>query len=539
MTTSAEAKSGKPRRRPQAAQGKPPAATERSRLTERWTAARPLSKSIIEALNDPDLFGGLFGAPSWEPWLVFLEALQALPMSEEHLALYRKHTGRNEPPAKPARYAELVVGRRGGKSRILALVATYLACVIDHRNYVVLGETPIVAIIAKDRQQAKVILSYITGFMRSIPLFAELIEDELAESVRLSNGVVIEVHTASIGAPRGRTFLAVLCDEMAFWPVGDSANPDVEVINAVRPGLSTIPYSLLLVASSPYAKRGVLYANYAKFFGKEEASVLVWQGTTEEMNSSLVGDPLIAEMYEDDPERASAEFGARFRGDLEVFVSREAIVACVATGVTVRFPLAGVAYKAFCDPSGGSNDAMTLAIAHIEGRRVVLDCSLERRPPFSPESVVGEFSGTLKAYGVSTVTGDRYAGEWPAERFQVHGIRYEPAELNRSELYLGFLPLLNSGRLELLDHPRMVSQFCGLERRTSRGGRDTVDHAPGSHDDIANAVAGAAWLASANKSFPAHAFSAEASQAFAATMAQKFPNGPGVDWATRGVRMVF
>ena len=87
----------------------------------------------------------------------------------------------------------------------------------------------------------------------------------------------------------------------------------MEVINAVRPGLSTIPYSLLLIASSPYAKRGIFYANYAKYFGKDDAPVLVWQGTTEEMNSSLIGDPLIAEMYAEDHERALAEFGAQFR----------------------------------------------------------------------------------------------------------------------------------------------------------------------------------------------------------------------------------
>jgi hypothetical protein len=529
--------SPKPRKGAKAAQSKPLAGDDAQARSGAWHPSQgrlPAFKSIIEAIDDPDLFGGMFEAPSWEPWRAFLAALQALPMTAEQLNRYRHHTGRFEPPTKPARYAELVVGRRGGKSRILALIATYIACVIDHRPHIVPGETPVVAVIAKDRQQAKVILSYITGFMRSIPLFAELIEDELAESVRLSNGVVIEVHTASIGAPRGRTFLAVLCDEMAFWPVGDSANPDVEVINSVRPGLSTIPYSLLLVASSPYAKRGVLYTNYAKCFGKEEASVLVWQGTTEEMNSSLVGDPLIAEMYEEDPERASAEFGARFRGDLEVFVSRESIEACTAKAVTVRQPLRNLTYRAFVDPSGGSNDAMTLAIAHKEHGKVILDCILERRAPFNPDNVVGEFAGTLKHYGVSTVTGDRYAGMWPAERFQVHGIRYEPAELNRSELYLAFLPLVNSARVELLDNSRMVSQFVGLERRTSRGGRDSIDHAPGGHDDVANAVAGVAWLASASKSFPAHAFTAEASQAFAATMAQKFPNGAGVDWARRG-----
>ena len=57
------------------------------------------------------------------------------------------------------------------------------------------------------------------------------------------------------------------------------------------------------------------------------------------------------------------------------------------------------------------------------------------------------------------------------------------------------MPLLNSNRIELLDHPRLVAQLCGLERRTTRGGRDSIDHAPGGHDDLANAVAGAAALA--------------------------------------------
>jgi hypothetical protein len=150
------------------------------------------------------------------------------------------------------------------------------------------------------------------------------------------------VHTASIGAPRGRTFLAVLCDETAFWPMGDSANPDVEVINAVRPGLSTIPYSLLLIASSPYAKRGILYTNYAKYFGKDDAPVLVWQGTTEEMNSTLIGDSLIAEMYAEDPDRAGAEFGAQFRSDIVAFITREAIEQVVARGVRELPPGGGI-----------------------------------------------------------------------------------------------------------------------------------------------------------------------------------------------------
>jgi hypothetical protein len=472
-------------RRPKAGQGSPKAASASRARTK-------APKSIIAAIEDPDLFGGMFAAPSWLPWMVFLEALQALPMSEEHLALYRKHTGRSQPPTCPARYAELVVGRRGGKSRILALIATYLACVLDHRDYIVPGETPVVAIIAKDRTQARVILGYIAGFIRSIALFAELIEDELAETIRLSNGVVIEVHTASIGAPRGRTFLAVLCDETAFWPTdGDSANVDTEVINAVRPGLSTIPYSLLLIASSPYAKRGILYANYAKYFGKEDASVLVWKGSTEEMNSSLVGDPLIVEMYAEDFERADAEFGGNFRVDVGAFVVREAVEDVVAHGIRELPPSAGITYVAHCDPSGGSADSMTMAIGHCEsGGLAVLDAVREIRPPFSPDGVVEEFATLLKSYGVSRVTGDAYAGEWPRERFSVHGITYDVSSRNKSQIYGEFLPALNGQRVRLLDHPRLIGQLCNLERRTARGGRDSIAHAPGAHDDLANAVCG-------------------------------------------------
>jgi hypothetical protein len=47
----------------------------------------------------------------------------------------------------------------------------------------------------------------------------------------------------------------------------------------------------------------------------------------------------------------------------------------------------------------------------------------------------------------------------------------------------------------LLDHPRLLTQLVGLERRTARGGRDSIDHAPGAHDDLANAVAGLAGAA--------------------------------------------
>jgi hypothetical protein len=102
------------------------------------------------------------------------------------------------------------------------------------------------------------------------------------------------------------------------------------------------------------------------------------------------------------------------------------------------------------------------------------------------------------AFGITRIQGDRYAGEWPRERFRALGIHYDPCEKPKSQLYVDLLPLLNAGRAELLDHARLAAQLCGLERRTARGGRDSIDHAPGGHDDIANCVAGALTLAAAS-----------------------------------------
>ena len=93
---------------------------------------------------------------------------------------------------------------------------------------------------------------------------------------------------------------------------------------------------------------------------------------------------------------------------------------------------------------------------------------------------------------MSKVIGDKYAGEWPRERFREHGVQYEPAAKPKSDLYRDLLPLINSRKIELLDDQRLVTQLSSLERRTARSGRDSIDHPPGAHDDVGNSVAGVA-----------------------------------------------
>jgi len=143
------------------------------------------------------------------------------------------------------------------------------------------------------------------------------------------------------------------------------------------------------------------------------------------------------------------------------------------------------------DPSGGSGDSFTLAIAHKEGETSVIDVVRERKSPCEPPAVCEEFSHVLRAYHVNTIEGDYYAGEWPVSIFRQQGVTYQQAELTKSEIYCDALPLLNGRKALLLDSKTLRRQLVSLERKTSRGGRDSIDHPPGAKDDVANAVCGA------------------------------------------------
>jgi hypothetical protein len=132
---------------------------------------------------------------------------------------------------------------------------------------------------------------------------------------------------------------------------------------------------------------------------------------------------------------------------------------------------------------------MTLAIAHADGERGVLDLVREWTSPFSPEQVVREIVAICRRYGVTAVTGDRYAGEWVREPFRLHHFEYRLADHTRSESYLVLLPAINSGNIKLLDNPRLIAQLCALERRVARSGKDSVDHPRAGRDDIINSAA--------------------------------------------------
>jgi hypothetical protein len=443
---------------------------------------------LRKALADKALLGSVLAGDSWRSWRCLMIAAMGEALTDDERALFKQLTGREREPLQRVEEFAAVVGRRGGKSRAMATVAAYLAGLCKHD--LVRGERGVLLCIAPDQRQAGIVLGYAEAAFEQSPILRQLIATRSGDALTLTNGINIEVRASSFRRLRGPTYIGIICDESAFYYSDEfSANADTEILNAVRPGLATTG-GPLIIASSPYAKRGVLWETHKRHYGNHgDPLILVAQGSSREFNPSLA-QQVVDRALERDHAAASAEYLATFRSDIESFVNREAVEACVPIGVRERPPLSGVTYSAFVDPSGGSADSMTLAIGHREDNVAVLDAIRERRPPFSPEDVVAEFSAILKSYRVSNVTGDRYAGEWPRERFREHGIAYEPAAKPKSDLYRELLPAINSRMVDLLEDARLSAQIIGLERRTARGGRDSIDHAPGAHDDVANAAAG-------------------------------------------------
>jgi hypothetical protein len=450
--------------------------------------------TILDAIHDPQLFRPLFkNLDTWRTWFVVLKAIFALPMTGEELVLFTHLTGRTTPPPEQVQEGWFIKGRRAGGSFIVALIAVFLACFGNYKPYLAVGERGIIMITATDRKQARVIMRYLSSIIQSVPMLAAMIVRQDSESIELDNHIVIEITTANYRTIRGYTVVAALCDEIAFWRSEESSNPAEEILAALRPAMATIPGALLLGLSSPYKRSGPLYDAYKRHYGKDDSSILVIQADTRTMNPT-VPQRVIDDAMERDSSAASAEYLAQFRSDVGSFLDVELIERAIERGRRERAPIAGVTCEGFVDPSGMVHDPFALAIAHREGERIVLDVCRRIKPPGNPSDVVKEFAALLKSYRCYTVTGDRYAGEWVRELFEKHGITYRHSELTKSELYLESLPLFSQGRIDLLDYQPLTVELMQLERRTTRSGRDSVDHPPQGHDDLANVVCGACVL---------------------------------------------
>jgi hypothetical protein len=454
--------------------------------------------TLREALTDKNLLASMLGDESFTTMRTLLIATMGEPLTADEMRIFSGITGRTEAPVSAVEELWIVAGRRSGKTRAIGTIAAYLAACCDYRDVLGPGERGVLPIMAANTLQAGQCYNFIRGIFTNIPLFAQQVEQLggrhggiTTDTISLKNRIDIQVRPASFRTIRGITAVAVIAEECSMWQSDDSRNPDREILAAARPCLATTGGTLFAIGS-PHTRKGETWGTYNKHFGPNgNPAILVANGPTRTFNPT-VKQSIIDRAYEDDAAVAASEWGGQFRSDLESYVSPEIVDACTARGVYRLDPVKSISYIAHVDPSGGSQDSFTCAIGHVEGDIGVLGVLLEKRPPFiSIDDVVLEFCAVLKEYNIHECVGDRYAAGFTVEAFRKHGVEYRHSDKTTSDYFSGFLPILNSRRARLLDHKRLASQLCSLERRPSRvGAKDSISHPFGGHDDCAAAVSG-------------------------------------------------
>lgn len=461
--------------------------------------------SMREALTNPLLLGNAMPGPSWVAMRTLAIAAFGEQLEPDERLLFEELTKRPREPGLRVKRLVIVAGRRSGKSYCAACAAIYLACLCDHSENLNFGETGIVLCIAENVEQARVVFNFAKGVAEQSPTISREIKAINRQTIIFKNGIEIQVRASSARGLRGLTLVGCICDEAAVWYRNSGPDADREILISVTPALLTTR-GVLIIISSPRQRRGILWDFHKKNFGPEgDPNVLVAQGSTAQFNLTLDQADIDAAIAENPVENAS-EYLAVFRSDLESYLTREVIDACIVPG---RFMLSFQrrhegSYYAFVDPSAGKSDEFAVAIAHTEKSdddsddfTVVLDYLRATRDFDSPDALVKELCETIKSYGLHEVEGDNYGSAFVQELFNKNGVSYRLSELNKGQIYSQCIPILSSpGRVELLDDKIMADQFVMLERRVGRGtNRDSIDHPPLCHDDRSNAVAGVLRMA--------------------------------------------
>jgi hypothetical protein len=447
--------------------------------------------TISQAFHDRRLFAATLGDLStWQVWLTVLCAAFALPLTFEQQQLFAAIAGGRLPPLKTVRELWCIAGRRSGKSRVAALIAVFIALFVKHR--VSPGERPMVLVIAGSVDQARTVFGYVKGFLEAAPALQREVAAVRRYEIELHNGLTISVHSNSFRTVRGRTLVACVLDEVAFWRDETTATPDVETYRAVLPSLATTN-GMLIGISTPYRKLGLLHQKHRDHYGQDGDDVLVVQGSSETFNA-ILSQMVIEAQRAADPQAALSEWDAQFRDDIGAFLDDASIDAVVDHGRPAELPpRENVNYFAFTDMSGGGRDASTLCICHRDGERIIADAVRGRHG--DPHAAVLEYTALVKQHRCATIWGDNYAKEWVAGAYRAAGLVYRQSPLVRSDLYLEGQVLFTRGLVSIPPNTTLLRELRLLERRTARSGKDSVNHGVGGHDDYANALFGAMHVA--------------------------------------------
>jgi phage terminase large subunit-like protein len=447
--------------------------------------------NILEFITHPELLNDQTLSVAQQ---TFLKVTYGLPLNSEERAIFQRATGRTEYVPAEQKEATLIAGRRGGKtSKVAAPIAVYEAF-RDHR--LPRGDRGYVILIAPAKYQAKIAMRFIRTYLHSSPHLRKYMVRERSDEIELRNGISIVCYPCSYVAVRGLSIVCAICDELAFWQHEETdANPEEEVLSALRPAMATFPTAKLIKISTPFRKEGILWREFRQ---RGELDHLVWHLPSPEMNPTLLPSILEQERKYNE-EKFRREFLAEFTDQINGWITLNVLEACIVRGRAELPRLEKATYVVAIDPAFRRDD-FGLAVLHRNADGPVIVDRVARwagkeNAPLPFEWVCENVARIIKEYGINAVWGDQYCAEVIKQYFHKLGIHFKEYTFGghtHGELFGNLKHLLVQRKIELLDDPTLLRQLRALEERKEASGNIKIQASYGQKDDVAVAVALAA-----------------------------------------------
>lgn len=447
--------------------------------------------------------------------------LQQVSMTETDLYLYMTSKEYDVSQIKIRNKINFIIGRRGGKTTITAMLAIYCAIITNWRPY--LHKTPYatVLLMSHTKEFTAEILEILRNFIESSPILKRLINTKKKNTMNTMNlsvpfigddekitysRVQIKVGAASSKTTRGIAACAVLCDEIAFWNLDENMKEtDEKIMRAVRPATKQFGKKAILIKlSSPGIKQGVLYNEYLKWNkGTLPKSYASFKAPSWVWNTILPKEEFVEE-WELDQDGFDTEYRANFVDSLSNFILPEFIDMAMVKGAKFQPPeskKSPVVYRAAID-AAYKRDAFTFSVVgHFENRikqYVLMGWEGTKKNPVQAKEVAQYIRTICKEYGIDEVAADQYSFEPLREIFAQYGVSLIEKTFTltfKKQIYFNLKRLIHSQQMDLLDHEKLGKELKELVIEQTGSGQIRIGHPPGGHDDYADSTAIAAYLA--------------------------------------------
>lgn len=417
---------------------------------------------------------------------------------------------------------DLIIGRRGGKTTLSAMLAIYCAVTTNWKPFLKKTPSAHVLVLSHSRDFSDEVLDLIRTLIEESPILTRLIDKKKKNTASTMNlktpwvvdkkvqysRVQIKVGAASSKTTRGTAACAVLCDEIAYWNLDENLKEtDEKIMKAVRPNMKQFgKLAMMIKLSSPGIKQGVLYNEYLKWKeGKLPKNYAVFKCPSWVFNTILPKEEFKIE-WELDEDGFDTEYRANFVDSLSNFILPEFIEMSVLKGISFRAPEKDGKTKYFgAIDAAFKGDRFTFSVVGYDGIRIKQYVSKgwkgSKKEPVKASTVAAYVRRICMEYDIPWVAADQFAFQPLKEIFGQYGVVLQEHTFNptfKKKIYFNMKKLVHSQGIDLLDNSIQTKELKELVVEQSASGTIKIGHPAGGSDDFSDSLAIASYLATEN-----------------------------------------